>query len=51
MLRYPGPYTVDPSWYERWWLRERPPSERVALSRRARAVAESVTRYLVSLAF
>ena len=51
MLRYPGPYTVDPTWYARWWLSERPPSERMTLSRRARAVAERLSRYLAALAF
>jgi len=51
MLRYPGPYTVDPSWYETRWLTERPSPRAAHLIRRARAVAQALARQLMALAF
>ena len=50
MLRYPGPYTVDPSWYETRWLTQRPPSRAADLTRRALAVARTVARRVMALA-
>lgn len=43
-------FNVDPSWYERTWLTEHPPSRGVWLSRRARAAAHRLRRGLIAVA-
>ena len=39
------PLNVDPGWYEKYWLTDRPPRKRVAVARRLARVAVVVALF------
>jgi hypothetical protein len=43
-------FSVDPGWYERTWLTERPPSRALRLGRRARHAALKLSNGFAALA-
>ena len=45
------PFRIDSSWYERYWLTERAPSQAAAISRRARLAALNLAHHVIALAF
>jgi len=40
------PFQIDPSWYERYWLRAHPPRRRGALAERNWALIEALAEFL-----